>query len=154
MVGVITIENTGHTASFRFVHHPYSLQTLELAAVLYLNDPDEFISLQTGLSVKPVSIINPEEVRTPSLQVAGKGGAPGSISFYAPNGYTGMLGLDSEENVFARPIGYSTSDPTATDDYSKGYLPTSMWVNSSSHQVFVCLAGFPLGSAVWKQITT
>jgi len=154
MVGVITIENADNTASLRFVHHPYSLQTLELAAVLYLNDTDEFISLQTGLSTKPGTSLKPYEVRTHFLQVIGPNGTPGDISFYAPNGYTGMLGLNSENEVFARPIGYNASDPTVSDDYSKGYMPTSMWVNYNTNQVFVCVKGFPLGPAVWKQITT
>lgn len=48
---------------------------------------------------------------------------------------------------------YESVDPTPTDDFSKGFIVTSRWINIASLEEFVCLDATP-GAAVWKNTTS
>jgi hypothetical protein len=153
MVGVVTLENTGHTAEIRFVPYPYTLQEMEFAAVLYVPYDDVFIPLNAGLTTRTQQSISPLSIITSGLHIVGRGGSPGGFTFDSRYGYTGLMAVGEGSGVYVRPLGNSASDPGPLDDTTKGYEPTALWVNSASKQAFICISN-GVNSAVWKPITT
>ena len=45
----------------------------------------------------------------------------------------------------------ATTNPTATDDASEGYAPMSMWENTTTGRVFICV-GNTNNAAVWREL--
>lgn len=56
--------------------------------------------------------------------------------------------LDSEKNNLISSVA-----PTVNDDASLGYSPTSLWYNSSSTRVYICVDNTK-GAAVWEDLTS
>ena len=44
-----------------------------------------------------------------------------------------------------------TGNPTAGDDQTQNYYPGSLWLNSSTNELFLCFSSAP-GAAVWQQV--
>lgn len=65
-----------------------------------------------------------------------------SVTGYLPAVHGGIGG----KNNFA-----ATSNPTVTDDSAAGYAPGSMWENTSTGRIFICV-GNTVGSAVWREL--
>ena len=42
-------------------------------------------------------------------------------------------------------------NPTASDDQTQNYYPGSLWLNSSTNELFLCISSAP-GAAVWQQV--
>lgn len=83
--------------------------------------------------------------------------AVGSIWVNTSTGVAFLCTSNTLNNAVWRPlptgiIGVSTSDPTVNDDTDDGYRVGSLWVNTSSNQVFVAVS-VTAGAASWLNIT-
>jgi len=67
-----------------------------------------------------------------------------SVSGYLPSANGGNGG----KNNFA-----ATSTPLVSNDNTQGYAPGSMWENTTTGRVYVCV-GSSTGAAVWRELTT
>lgn len=67
-----------------------------------------------------------------------------SVSGYLPSANGGNGG----KNNFA-----ATSTPLVSNDNTQGYAPGSMWENTTTGRVYVCV-GSATGAAVWRELTT
>lgn len=67
-----------------------------------------------------------------------------SVSGYLPAANGGNGG----KNNFA-----ATSTPLVSNDNTQGYAPGSMWENTTTGRVYVCV-GSSTGAAVWRELTT
>lgn len=65
-----------------------------------------------------------------------------SVSGYLPAIHGGIGG----KNNFA-----ATTNPTSTDDSTQGYAPGSMWENTTTGRVFICV-GNTSSAAVWREL--
>jgi hypothetical protein len=65
-----------------------------------------------------------------------------SVSGYLPAAHGGVGG---KNNLAA------TSNPTATNDAGQGYSPGSMWENTTTGRVFICV-GNTSNAAVWREL--
>ena len=65
-----------------------------------------------------------------------------SVSGYLPAVHGGTGGKSNNT---------ATSNPTATDDASEGYAPMSMWENTTTGRVFICV-GNTNNAAVWREL--
>lgn len=65
-----------------------------------------------------------------------------SVSGYLPAVHGGTGGKSNNT---------ATTNPTATDDASEGYAPMSMWENTTTGRVFICV-GNTNNAAVWREL--
>lgn len=65
-----------------------------------------------------------------------------SVSGFLPASNGGTGGLNNNTAVSA---------PTITDDATKGYVPGSMWINTSARQAYQCVSN-QTGAAIWNLI--
>lgn len=61
------------------------------------------------------------------------------------------LGLTGLANAFSNLT--ATTNPTVSSDQTQGYSVGSTWVNTTTHNIFVC-ASAATGAAIWSQIPT
>ena len=110
-------------------------------------------------------IINGSEVTAPPLNAEFNQMA---AAFAAASGHShdGSTGNAPKINLTTSVAGYlpavhggtggksnntATTNPTATDDASEGYAPMSMWENTTTGRVFICV-GNTNNAAVWREL--
>lgn len=65
---------------------------------------------------------------------------------------SGSVGLKTFRNIQSPRNNYTAiGSPNATNDYSQGYQVGSLWVDTSSNQVYFCVDS-TIGSAVWLNL--
>jgi hypothetical protein len=64
-----------------------------------------------------------------------------SVSGYLPAVHGGVGGKNNT----------ATTNPTTTDDTSEGYAPMSMWENTTTGRVFICV-GNTANAAIWREL--
>mgnify|MGYP000046336425 CR=1 FL=1 len=65
-----------------------------------------------------------------------------SVEGYLPAVHGGVGGLNKTD---------ATTNPIVTNDSSQGYAPGSLWLNTSTSRVFVCVSS-NAGAAVWREV--
>lgn len=94
------------------------------------------LSFQEGVSVETPSSSAVVQSGTATF----KAGANDVIT----GGYLDTLGKHYKNNA-------TGSDPTPGDDQNDGYEPGSIWINTSSDKVFVCVNS-NIGAAIWNEV--
>jgi hypothetical protein len=66
---------------------------------------------------------------------------PTSVSGFLPAAHGGVGGQNNTS---------ATANPTVTNDANQGYAPGSLWLNTSTGRVFLCV-GNAVGAAVYRE---
>lgn len=89
------------------------------------------------------------EVRQAKSEVTSRDKMKSSVLDGTATGAAALVKLGVDQTATAKSNLTATSNPTATDDSTKGYSIGSTWVNISTSNVYVAASVQP-GAAVWR----